>query len=153
MKKIISLRKEGNEKFLEIINEHDEIVKIVDKLSNDIESITIKGLILRKNKFLIKNISAEIQSLQTRFNNWKDIATNFCLNPHYAIDSTIDLHFSILHYTINLLDMVNSLELNVKKNVDNYNLTIERIDSKRNFWIATISFILTFVGLIISLVS
>jgi hypothetical protein len=152
MIKTINLNKEGNEDIFEIIKENGEIVQIVDKISIVIESITIKRLIFIKNKILIKNISVDIHSLQTKFNNWKDVATNFCLNPHYAIDSTSDLHFSALHYTINLLDMVNSLELNVKKIVDNYNLTIERVEAKINFRIAIFSFLLTFVGLIVSLV-
>jgi len=152
MKTIINLDPKENEEFLILIKEHDEIVRKIERIINEIDFFSISCFILSKKHKLFKNIAQNIKLLQTKFLKWKDKATNFCLNPKYAINKEENLHFTSLHYTINLLDMVNSLELNVKKVIDNYNITIERKEAKRNYWIAIISFIVSFLGLIISLV-
>ncbi len=96
-------------------------------------------------------IGKEAYALQKDFLDWNKRAANFFLHPHYKIDIEQNEILVYTHFTDNMRYSVSSMNNLMTLLIDNYSKIYNGYESQLNFLIAIVSFVLSIVGLGISL--
>ena len=101
----------------------------------------------------LKAMGEKLNSLQTQFIQWNKNASILTTKPHFVFSSSGDSHISFLHYTGMLQDIRNQLDNHMLLIGSNYNRVQDLYSSQVNFSIAIASFVVSLIGLIVSILS
>ncbi len=162
----LELLEEGNPEYYKLINESNEIISEYNRIMNLVHSFKLHKIKLWKcelpkpsffycrAKADLSIIGREGMSLRDRFINWNDRALKFCQSPHYrfSTDPEVDKQTSVILFTNLLLHRADRLNSDITLLQSNYNLRFSEIENAINFWIAITAWLITFVGLLVSII-
>lgn len=146
----LGLREEGNEAYYSLVERHNEIMAEWNRLNNDLHSFKPGKIPLRKHKKILLKRGRGIDNLQKDFLQWYNDASDFLLKPNIVVDPGEESKLTFLHYTGFLSHMISEANHNMVLLVDNYQKRYNALHNQWNFMIAITSFVLTFLGLLVT---
>lgn len=148
----ISLEESGNPEYYQLVSDHNNLMDTWNTLNNMALRFRVPKIFLFRAKSKLKNQIGEPTSrLQKEFLNWNKKAGTFCLLPHYKFDTNENGELNFTHFTSNLRDMINSMEVKMTLITENHNKRYSEIENQRNFVIAIVSFIIAITSFVMSL--
>lgn len=161
----LELLKDANPEYHNLINESNEIMDEYGKIMGLIHSFKLPKRKIWKcelpklsffcgAKAELSIIGKEAITLTNRFLDWNNRALTFCASPHYSfrLGSEVDTQTSVIHYTNLLLYRANRLNNDITLLQNSYELRYSEIENAINYWIAITAWLLTFLGLGISII-
>jgi len=149
----IRLDEEGNESYYELVEEYNELLSRWNKFNENINEFRIPRLLVFGTKKHLEEKGNELSLLQKDYLDWKGKATNFFIKPHYNISKELDGDLIFIHFTNVLRHLVNRMESNMILIANNYNKIYSDYEGQINFIIAIISFLISFSGLILGIIT
>jgi hypothetical protein len=149
----LNLKMEDNPLFYEILNEHNAIMSEWNRLSHQLEDMKIPKLISPRFRRRLQSVGLGIQELQKQFLQWNGKADGLFTSPNYIFSEDEERELGFIHYSGLLQDIRNHLDNRMVMIVSNFNRVQDLYSSQVNFVIAISSFVLTFLGLIATIVS
>ena len=149
----LNLKKENNPLFYEIVDEHNAIMADWNKINHELDDMKMPKLISPAFRRRLRSIGLEILELQKQFLQWNDKAYGLLTKPNYIFSEDEERELGFIHYSILLQDIRNCLDNRMVMIVSNFNRVQDLYSSHVNFVIAILSFLLTFLGLIATIVS
>jgi hypothetical protein len=149
----LNLKKEDNLLFYEILDEHNAIMSEWNRIGHQLQDIKIPKLISPRFRRRLRSIGLEIQELQKRFLQWNGKAYGLVTKPNYVFSEDEERELGFIHYSGLLQDIRNHVDNRMVMMVSNFNRVQDLYSSQVNFVIAISSFVLTFLGLIATIIS
>lgn len=150
---IIALEKEDNPEYYKLGDEFNLIMDKWNDLNARIINFKIPRIWLFGKKKKIISIGKEISSLQKQFSSWQERTANFYIAPHFIFCGNDNNDKSFIHYTNVLQYLLKKLNSNMTLIAENYNKVYASYESKINFNIAITSFLVSFGGLILGIIT
>lgn len=151
----LDIDKERNAEYFKIIEiEQNELMDRWNVLHQKLHELKIPKLFGLKSKKQFKIIATELRALQRDYLAWNKKASNFLSKPRYIFDNKKhDSSVAFFHYSSMLRHVLNTMYNNMLMIVESYNKRLDQYKSQLNFNIAIFSFVLTFLGLIVTLIT
>lgn len=149
----LNLKMESNPEYYSIIEDHNLLMTDWNRLNLEIFKTKQPKLFLLCHKKNLLRIGQEIYSLQNKFLIWNSKASDFLNNPHLIFHEDEESEIGFHHFTATLRDIKNTLDNRMVMIATNFNKLQDIHSNQVNFIIATVSFVLTFIALIITLLT
>jgi len=144
----LDLEKEGNERFYQLKDEYNEIIKKWNSLNLRLHKLNVPVIFIWKNKKELKEIGQGLSKLQKEFLDWNERAGKFYMKPNFNIpNKNKDKTLIVMRHINALNNWITRLNYDMKIIADNYNKINDDYRNQINFLIAIFSLLLTFVGL------
>ena len=149
----LGLKKENNTEYYEIIDEHNLLMDEWNGLNKKIYTIKQPRLFLFRHKKQLQALGLDILELQKKFLYWDKKVSNFIMNPHLIFSENEEREIGFIHFISVLRDIRNKLDNQMIMIATNFNKLQDGHSNQVNFIIAVASFILTYIGLIVTLLT
>jgi len=149
----ISLEEKDNPEFYALAKEHNSLMDRWNQYNNQLHTFKVPRVLIFKTKHKLTLIGRNIAKLQKDFLDWQKRARGFSVKPHYKVDSQQPGHLIYLHFTATMRDLVNRLDSNMVLLAENYNKRYSEYQNQVNFLIAIIAFIVSFIGLLLGIIT
>lgn len=149
----LNLKKEVNIEYYDILEKHNALMDEWNRIALRISKMRQPKLFLFGYKKRLQDLGQELLILQKDFLNWNAKAGDFLANPHLIFTENDERELGFIHYTSLLRDMRNKLDNYMVLIAMNYNILQDLYSNRVNFIIAITSFLLTFAGLVATLIA
>ncbi|MFQ6008729.1 MAG: hypothetical protein ACE5K8_07245 [Candidatus Zixiibacteriota bacterium] len=149
----LSLLEEDNHQYYEILRRYNKIIDEWNELNNELHRFEVPLLFSPKKKILLIQIGKRIQKLQKCWLEHQHKAIDFALKPHFKFPRDTDPAIAIHLFHRNLIDRINHIRQEMTLLTVNFNERMSEVNHSRDFNIAIGSFVLGFIGLIVSLIA
>jgi len=149
----ISLEEKDNPEFYSLGKEYNSLIGRLNDYNSQLHKFKVPRLFLFKTKHKLISIGRNIAKLQKDFLDWQKRAHNFCIEPHYKVDPKKSGSLIYLHFTATMRDLVNRLDSNMTLLANNYQDVYSQYQNQVNFLIAIIAFIVSFIGLLLGIIT
>ena len=147
----LQLKEGDNPEYYRLFNKFHEFIDRYNLLQKRMQTIRPKVWYYRRSKKELDSIKPELGAYVLDYLKWRGQVDNFILEPNIIVTNEDVPGLAFLHFMDNLRDAKNHLENDVTIVEDNFRYVGTLVDSELNFGIAMTSFILTFLGLIVTL--
>lgn len=148
----LDINKEKNADYFEIIEkDYTDLMDRWNKLNKRMQKTSIPDLLVFTVKSELRSIGKDLKILQKDYIKWNKKAGSFLAKPHYIFEKDQDNGVVFLHYSNMLRHVIRSMDSHMVMIANNYNMRWDGYKGQRNFIIAIISFVLTFLGLVVAL--
>ena len=110
-------------------------------------------LFLFRHKKRLQELGRDILELQEKFLEWDKKAGNFIIKPHLIFSENDEREIGFVHFTAVLRDIRSKFDNQMIMIATNFNELQHGHSNQVNFIIAVASFALTYVGLILALLT
>ena len=149
----LSLHKEDNPQYHALVEKHNSMMVEWNRINKSLHEAKTPRIFPFAFKKKMKVLQIDLESLQKDFIIWNNDAFKFLLNPNLIIPHSSDSEITFLHYSGFLRDLRSKYERNMILIGDNYHRVWDSYSNKVNFRIAIASFVLTFIGLVATLIT
>jgi len=149
----LGLKKENNIEYYEIIDGHNSLMDEWNRLNKKIHEMKQPILFLFRHKKRLQELGRDILELQEKFLEWDKKAGNFIIKPHLIFSENDEREIGFVHFTAVLRDIRSKFDNQMIMIATNFNELQHGHSNQVNFIIAVASFALTYVGLILALLT
>ena len=148
----LNLKKEANIEYCDIRETHNALMGEWNRINLQISKMKQPKLFLLGYKKRLQDLGRELIILQKDFLSWNAKAGSFLDKPHFIFTEN-EGELGFIHYTSLLMDIRNKLDNYMVLIGTNYNNLQDFYSNRVNFIIAITSFLLTFAGLVATLIA
>ena len=149
----VSLPPEGNEEFYNFVERSNDIIREYDAIQQDLFALRLPKVFLGSNKKKLLVLGKRTMQLLSEFSDWNSEARQFCTKPKYLFSHDTENATAFLHFTMDLRERANYVGSSILQGVENYNKRFTEHENRQNFVIAITAWFLTFVGLVVTVLS
>jgi hypothetical protein len=147
----IDINRKDNPKFFEILDEHNALMQDWNRLNNEFMCIKQPKFLLLGHKARLTSYYVSMESIQGRFIGWNEKAHAFLHKPHFIFSEEEESELGFMHFTGELRFLIHEMDSHMMMLADTFVKLQQRHGNQVNFLIAIASFVLTFVGLLVTI--
>ena len=149
----LKLLESDNTNYYNFFREYNELTDRHNKIQKQIQAVNCKIWNYWSSRKKLKSIRPEVSHYIDDYLKWKYRVDNFVLNPEIMISEADYPWMTFQHYIDNLRDIAEDAENHATIISGNFNSASKELNSSLNFTIAILSFILSFIGLVVTLIA
>jgi hypothetical protein len=150
----IALDKEHNLEYFSIIEKQAILFSKLSKINSDLIALQIPKIFVWNSAKRLKEIHKEMKLVEKEYIEWNKTIESFIYNPTLYIKRDADYNLILLHHIDILRDIRDKMSDGVLILItNNYNRAKGEQSNQINFIIAITSFVFTFIGLALALLT